>query len=147
MIFWDTSAVVPLLVSEPSSAVMLRVLRDQPDVIVWWGTLVECQSALCRREREGALGAEQADQARARLHQLQAAWSEVLPVSAVRTHAGLLLRRHPLRAADALQLAAALVASEGHPEGLRVLTLDERLAQAARGEGFPLVFAAGTMPA
>jgi predicted nucleic acid-binding protein len=43
---------------------------------------------------------------------------------------------HPLRAADALQLAAAVVAAEGIPASLSIVTLDERLAAAARREGF-----------
>jgi uncharacterized protein len=49
------------------------------------------------------------------------------------------LRVHPLRAADALQLAAAFVAAERRPSSLEVITLDEWLANAARKEGFALV--------
>jgi predicted nucleic acid-binding protein len=49
------------------------------------------------------------------------------------------LRVHRLRAADALQLAAAFTAAERRPVSLRVVTLDERLADAARKEGFALV--------
>ena len=47
-----------------------------------------------------------------------------------------MLRVHALRAADALQLAAALLASDEEPAGLEVVTLDSRLADAARREGF-----------
>jgi hypothetical protein len=43
---------------------------------------------------------------------------------------------HPLRAADALQLAAAYAAAEQRPASLDMVTLDERLAIAARNEGF-----------
>ena len=46
---------------------------------------------------------------------------------------------HPLRAADALQLAAAFVAAERGPSSLQVVTLDERLADAMRKEGFVLI--------
>jgi hypothetical protein len=49
------------------------------------------------------------------------------------------LRVHPLRVADALQLAAAFVAAERRPPSLQIVTLDERLADAARKEGFALV--------
>jgi predicted nucleic acid-binding protein len=63
----------------------------------------------------------------------------VQPVTAVRTTAIRLLRVHPLRAADALQLAAAIVAAEDHPATLQLVTLDERLAQAAEREGFEVV--------
>jgi len=50
-----------------------------------------------------------------------------------------LLRIHPLRAADAFQLAAALVACEERPAGFSFLTGDERLGEAAENEGFALV--------
>ncbi len=50
-----------------------------------------------------------------------------------------LLRTHSLRAADALQLAAARAASEERPDTLPFVTLDERLALAAQREGFAVI--------
>ena len=136
MIFWDTSAIVPLIVDEPTTPSMLGILEEDPYQIVWWGTPIECLSALARRQREGTLTMEGYDKAHALLEQLRESWSEILPVDIVRAHAGRLLLRHPLRAADALQLGAALAWTEGAPAGHRFLTLDERLAGAGRGEGF-----------
>jgi hypothetical protein len=49
------------------------------------------------------------------------------------------LRVHPLRSADALQLAAAFIAAERRPSSLQVVTLDDRLTAAARKEGFVLI--------
>jgi hypothetical protein len=49
------------------------------------------------------------------------------------------LRVHPLRAADALQLAAAFIAAERRPSSLELVTLDDRLAVAARKEGFAVI--------
>jgi uncharacterized protein len=46
---------------------------------------------------------------------------------------------HPLRAADALQLAAAFAAAEGRPGSLELITLDDRLCLAARKKGFAVV--------
>jgi uncharacterized protein len=46
---------------------------------------------------------------------------------------------HLLRAADALQLAAAFVAAERRPPSLPVITLDERPAHAVQREGFALI--------
>jgi predicted nucleic acid-binding protein len=74
-----------------------------------------------------------------RLRRLAVAWQEVLPVDPVRTTAQRLLRVHPLRAADALQLAAAVVASEHDAASLPFVCLDDRLAEAAAREGFPVV--------
>ena len=138
MRFWDSSAVVPLLVGEPATAERERQLRADPAMLVWWGTPVECASALQRLVREGALRAVDARAAEARLRQLERRWAEVEPTQHVRTQAGRLLRLHPLRAADALQLAAALVACHHDPATLAFRTADQRLAEAARREGFPV---------
>lgn len=139
MRFWDASAIVPLLVAEPASDGMLGLLDADPELLVWWGTPVECVSALARREREGALAAASVTQAVERLRAVAAAWQEVLPGDLVRAAAQRLLRVHPLRAADALQLAAAVVAAEHDAATLPFVCLDERLAEAAAREGFPIL--------
>ena len=95
-------------------------------------------SALARLEREGALTDSAMTGALERLDLLAESWNEIQPVAAVRSAARRLLRVHALRAADALQLAAAVVAAEGQPASLAIVTLDERLAAAARREGFML---------
>ncbi len=139
MRFWDSSAVVPLLVAEPLSAAAMRALEEDPEVVVWWATEAECVSALARLEREGSLASAAVGQGLRRLEGLARAWREVQPVAAVRTIAIRLLRVHPLRTADAFQLGAAIVAAEDHPATLQLVTLDERLAQAAEREGFAVV--------
>ncbi len=136
MIFWDSSAVVPLLVGETASAERETQLRADPAMLVWWGTPVECASALQRLVREGALSAAGARSSEVRLRHLERHWAEVEPTPAVRRQAERLLRLHPLRAADALQLAAAIVACHHEPATLSFRTADERLAEAARREGF-----------
>lgn len=108
-------------------------------MFVWWGSEVECVSALARRERDGALDAAATTLALERPRQLADAWHEIDPSDAVREAAARFVRVHPLRAADALQLAAAFLAAEHRPGSLSVLTLDERLATAARKEGFAVV--------
>ena len=135
MRFWDTSAIVPLLVVEAATPMASRVLRDDPELVVWWGTGTECVSAIAREERSGLL----ADEAIDRLEVLSEAWLEVAASNAVRRTAARLLRVHSLRAADSLQLAAAIVASEGDPRTLPFVTLDTRLAEAASREGFPVI--------
>jgi len=105
-------------------------------MVVWWGSEVECVSALARRERDGALNPRAMKLALERLQRLAAAWHEIDPSDEVREAAIRLLRVHPLRAADALQLAAAFAAAERRPASLEIVTLDDRLADAARKEGF-----------
>jgi hypothetical protein len=102
---------------------------------VWWGSAIECASAIARLHREGHLTATEEAQARALLTELKTSWYEVQPGDAVREQALRILRLHPLRAADALQLAAALEWGGSPPEGT-LLTFDDRLLEAARREGF-----------
>ncbi len=144
MIFWDTSALVPLLVEEANTRLSKEVARRDGDVLVWWGTAVEILSAVAHREREGGLSTDDADDARDGLAALIGTWSEVLASDPVRNNASRLLRRHTLRAADALQLGAALAWADGSPEGRSFFTFDDRLAGAARREGFRTI--AGTKP-
>ncbi len=138
MRYWDSSAILPLLVSESTSPALLAQINDDPAVATWWATRVECVSALARLEREGRMAAAEVRVSIARLDALSREWTEVPALPDVRTHAMRLLRTHALRAADALQLAAAIVAADGGNASLPFVTLDVRLAQAAEREGFPL---------
>jgi predicted nucleic acid-binding protein len=137
MKFWDASAIVPLLLAEARREALLDLLQADPAMVVWWGTPVECGCAIARREREGALDLPHGTNALSRLRSLGKSWSEVIASDAVRSAALRLLRTHPLRAADSLQLAAAIVAAEGDPASLPFVCLDERLREAADREGFP----------
>jgi predicted nucleic acid-binding protein len=139
MRFWDASAIVPLLVFEASSRALQALPKQDPTMLVWWGSEVECASAVARIERDGALDPRNAGQAFDRLRQLSRVWHEVEPSDPIRQIAVRFLRVHPLRAADALQLAAAYAAAEHRPTSLDVVTLDERLAVAASKEGFPVL--------
>lgn len=139
MKFWDASAIVPLLVLETSSRHLQSLAAKESAMLVWWGSKVECVSALARRERDGALDARVIAIALQRLQQLADAWHEIDPSDPIRETAERFLRVHPLRAADALQLAAAFAAAERRPASLEIVTLDDRLANAARKEGFGVV--------
>ncbi len=139
MRFWDTSALVPLLVAEATSRVGRAALADDAGMVVWWCTRVECAAALARSERVGRIRPEDARRAFGDLERLRHDWTEVDASESLRVVAERLVRTHPLRAADALQLAAATVAAEGSPAALPFVTLDDRLAVAADREGFPVV--------
>jgi len=129
---------VPVLLPASSSAVLAPLLRTDAECCVWWATPVECQSALFRVNREGRLAASLLDQGLRRLRDLMDDVDVVAPTAHVRERAGRLLRTHALRAADALQLAAALAWCDDRPAGATFVCLDERLSQAARGEGFTI---------
>lgn len=138
MKFWDSSAVLQLLVEQPGSAALRALLGVDPVVVAWWGTPVECVSAITRLEREGTMGAREVQAALARLDLLAEAWVQVEPGPSLQQVARRLLRTHPLRAADAFQLAAALTAADGEPRRLPFVSRDERLSVAADREGLPL---------
>lgn len=139
MIFWDTSALLSLVVEEEPSVTARDLLQIDPAQVAWWGTAVECQSALTRRERDGTLPPDHLQPAKELLAALRGQWLEGIPTSDLRTEASEFVWRHQLRAGDAFQLAAALTWAEGRPKGRRFVAFDKRLAQAARLEGFELV--------
>ncbi|HMM54516.1 MAG TPA: type II toxin-antitoxin system VapC family toxin [Candidatus Desulfobacillus sp.] len=139
MNFWDSSAVLPLIVQESSSVGLREFHSSNPEAVAWWGMPVECSSALARLEREGGLEPSAVTEALHRLNKINESWHEVQPLDGVRETAARLLRVHPLRSADALQLAAALVACEHRTGAWQFICLDARLCAAAEREGFKVV--------
>jgi predicted nucleic acid-binding protein len=138
MRFWDASAIVPMLLEEVWTPQAQALADVDSDMFVWWGSKVECVSAVSRVERTSPHEAKAIAIAYDRLNRLAERWHEVEPSEVVREAAIRLLRVHPLRAADALQLAAAFVAADQRPASLAFVTFDERLALAAAKEGFIL---------
>lgn len=136
MKFWDASAIVPLLINEENTEYCIGAAADDPRMLVWCLSRVEVVSALCRRAREGQIGAEEIEQAKKRLAIIMSRADEVTAVDRVRARALRLLEVHPLRAADACQLGAALVGSREDPERLTIVCFDGRLKSAATKEGF-----------
>ena len=139
MRFWDTSALVPVLIQEPATTAARRSLAEDASVVTWWGTSVECTSAISRAARSGRLASEALAPTLEALGAWRDEWIEVDATSSVRLTAERLVRTHPIRAADALQLAAAIAAAEGSPTTLPFVTGDGRLADAAVLEGFPVI--------
>ena len=139
MRYWDAAALVPLVVRQGRTAAVVEEMALDGEVVTWWGTLVECASAVARLARDGELEPMRSDAARVRLRLLADGWEEVEASDPLRQTAVRLLHTHPLRAGDALQLAAAIVAAQGAPASLTFVTLDDRLADAASREGFPVL--------
>jgi predicted nucleic acid-binding protein len=107
--------------------------------VVWWATSVEVQSALARLKRERLLLDREYSAALKRLSVLRKGWREIQPTSRLRDIAGSRMELHELRAADALQLAAALVWCSEKPKNRPFLCRDVRLREAARREGFDVL--------
>lgn len=136
MRYWDSSAIIPLLVADSTSARMREIHSADPAIATWWGTPVECVSALARFERDGALTPAGLGASITRIRHAVPSWTEVGPSDDVREQAIRLLRVHQLRAADAVQLAAAIVAAGFQSSTLEFVTLDKNQGIAADKEGF-----------
>lgn len=134
--FWDSSALVPILLPEARSESLTALLSADKEVVVWWATPLECQSALYRRHRDSPLTSPQIREMTERLRAFVEHADTIAPTDDVRRRAARLLASHPLRAADALQLAAALIWCEEQPHNETFVSLDDRLCAAARKEGF-----------
>jgi uncharacterized protein len=137
--FWDSCAIIPLLTKELFSPSIRRIFDEDAVMVTWWGTVVECSSAIAKMRRTGKVSIEDEMRVREKLDAMAEKWSEIAASSEVRNTARLLLRRHTLFAGDSLQLAAALVCCGYRPEGAIFVCLDQRLRDAADGEGFTVL--------
>ena len=136
MNYWDSSALIPLLVHESSSRDIREILASDPAVCTWWGSSLECMSAFARLEREGHMPRSDVTVVSKSLRLAAESWTEIPATVTLRTEALRLLRVHALRATDALHLGAAIIASDHDPAAIDFVTLDHRLADAAEAQGF-----------
>ena len=139
MKYWDSSAIVPIVVQEPRSIAVRGLLHRDEGLVVWWGTLLECYSSLARRVKEGVFPESDLRRARTALEALAEMWTEILPGVSLRQSAERAIFLHALRAADSLQLASALVWARHQPHRHEFVCLDHRLREAAKAEGFRVV--------
>lgn len=136
MRFWESSALVALIVEQRATREVRALREDDLEAVAWMLSDVEVRSAIERLRREGVLTPEQALRD---IQDSEVVWKQLRVidlVGAVKQRAKRLLARHPLRAADALQLGAALLVADDDPGRIEIVSLDERLAEAARREGF-----------
>jgi hypothetical protein len=137
IVFLDTSALVKLYIAESGSAA-LRERVDNTVAAVSHLTFGESYATFARRLREGLLTAEEHDAA---CNAFEGDWRTLMKIpfgDDVLAQVPELFRQHPLRGADALQLACATMLRD---QGVKVLfcTSDQRLLASAHAEGL-LVF-------
>ena len=143
--FWDASALVPLCIHEAASRHAQSHLKKFTPV-VWWGSLVEVHSAICRLHRDNEITDLDKQGATARLRLLSRGWREILPGDQIRELATQSLDKYSLRAADSLQLAASLIWCDQHPSRKSFICGDHRLANAAESAGFSVLELLRTVP-
>ena len=139
MRFWDSSALGSLLLDEVHTSYARPLFDQDSEIVVWWGSSIECMSVIWGATRRGRLPAAVALRTEEWLFHLQHTWTEIQPSDELRLAAGRIVRVHDLRAADAFQLAAALMASERSLETLPFVCFDKRLSQAAQREGLLVI--------
>ena len=139
MKFWDASAVIPLCLREPRSARVKEIAEEDGAIVAWWATPIECYSAFARLRRDAVLTRAHENQAREIVARLATEWTEVQPSLRLRELAARTLLLHPLRAADALQLAAGLLWADGGATRQSFVCLDQQLREAAQREGFQVL--------
>lgn len=139
MKFWDSSALVAAAVDERGTAAVRRVDNEDEERTIWALSDVEAASALWRRRRANDLSEPAREKAQREIDLALANAAIVSDLAAVSIRARRLLATNNLRAADALQLGAALVACDDDPSQLPFVTLDDRLAEAAAREGFTVL--------
>jgi len=137
--FWDTSGIALLCTHQPKTGDARRIALRCRRMVMWWGAPVEAKSAFFRLFRQHELTQIGLTQASARLAKLRQSMDEIQPTQEVRELADSMLERHALRAADAFQLAAALVLCHEHPRGRLFVCFDRRLLEAADRCGFSVL--------
>ncbi|PYQ31878.1 MAG: PIN domain-containing protein [Acidobacteria bacterium] len=134
--FWDTSAIIPLVALEETTPLIREILAADRNVIVSFLTTVEITSAIWRKSRETKDDDARRESERRVRDFLEPHWTVVDEVEPIARIARRLLTQHPLRTADAINLAAAIHIARD-PEALPFVTNDKRLKSAAQSEGFP----------
>jgi uncharacterized protein len=137
--FWDTSALALLCAHQPATGQARRLAQRCRMLTVWWATPVEARNVFLRLHREGALELGELAEALKRLATLRSSIAEILPTEEVRQTAESMLDKYALRAADAFQLAAAIVDSRGQPRDRWFVCYDRKLRTAADVAGFTVL--------
>jgi predicted nucleic acid-binding protein len=135
--FWDTSVLVALCVDQTSTPRAIW-FEGKYRIAVWWATHVEIVSALAQLLRQRKITAAEYAHGKHQAEGMANLWRVIAPSAKIALDARAALERYPLRAADAMQLAAAMEWCEGQPKGNVFLTLDQRLREAASLAGFTL---------
>jgi predicted nucleic acid-binding protein len=142
--FWDSSAIVPLVIEEKTSRQCRDLYRADRHVDVWEYTETEVLSGIVKQTRvQPPLTDDELDAALTRLDTHRREWEVVKAVtddivSEIKRRARRHMLTHRLRSGDALQLAAATMRFDP-PMRRAFVVFDGQLADAAANEGFDVI--------
>jgi uncharacterized protein len=131
--YFDTSAVIPLIIEEPSTPVCQRLWNDATRIASVRLLYAEASAALARAHRMARLTTTQLDEAMAALDDIVAELDQVEVNDQLVRTAGALARTHGLRGYDAVHLGAGMYISDSE---VVFVTGDSSLAAAAQAQGF-----------
>jgi uncharacterized protein len=130
--YFDTAAVIPLVIGEPSSETCTRIWNEATRSISVRLLYPEARAALARAQRMGRITTRQHEAAVAELQTIVTEIDHVEITAELARSAGDLAQTHHLRGYDAVHLAAAIAAFDAE---LVLVTGDNDLASAARSLG------------
>jgi uncharacterized protein len=130
--YFDTSALVPLMIDEESTGLCTRLWDESSRVVSVRLLYPEARAALAKAQRMGHLTSDQLVKAVAELDSIVAQIDHVELTAELAATAGGLAQDHGLRGYDAVHLAAALAVAD---DDLVLVTGDAELATAATSEG------------
>lgn len=133
-LYAESSAVLAWLLDEPTAPAMRRLLAEAEVIITSDLTLIECDRVLLRAVALKELTEAEAADRRAHLSVAAAHWQVLRIAGEIVDRARQPFPGDPIRTLDAIHVASLLVARSA-VAGLRLLSLDERVRQAARGLG------------
>ena len=133
-LYAESSAVLAWLLDEPTAPAMRRLLAEAEVIITSDLTLIECDRVLLRAAALKEVTEAEAADRRAHLSTAAAHWQVLRIAGEIVDRARQPFPGDPIRTLDAIHVASLLVARSA-VAGLRLLSLDERVRQAARGLG------------
>ena len=143
MRYYDTSALVKQYLQEAGSNRVLELLKSGEKVYTASLTYAETHAAFSRRTREGRLARETTRRLALRFDRDWESYDIVILSENVLRLGHQMLYRHPLRSADAIHLASALLLARTSPTARwSFVCADGRLCDAAKAEGFEPIFTA-----
>ena len=130
--YFDTSAIIPLIINEPSSDRCNRMWDESSRVVSVRLLYPEARAALAKAERMGRLSATQRAAAVVELETIITQVDHIEVTEPLAHRAGELAQAHGLRGYDAVHLAAASAVADSD---VVLVTGDTDLAKAATSIG------------
>src|SRR5262245_30206410 len=135
IVYFDTSALVKRYIVEQDSPAVETLWNGATRAVASEILYDEMAATFARKEREVPADAEGIEMARGNFRNAWPSMHRVPVNDDVHRRVDVLLARHPLRGADAIHLASALLVRDALQQQLTFACADAKLVTAARAEG------------